>query len=82
MSRACAEPAISVRTWQRWTEVDAVKVDGRPEAWRPEPANKLSREERQQVLEVCHRPEFASIRAVQRSRHAISARSPHEGHVG
>jgi transposase InsO family protein len=52
---------ISVRTWQRWTEEEHVKVDGRPQAVRPEPANKLSGEERQQVLEVCHTAEFASL---------------------
>jgi transposase InsO family protein len=61
LRRACAELAISVRTFQRWTEATEVKVDGRPDASRPEPANKLSAEECQQVLEVCHRPEFASL---------------------
>jgi transposase InsO family protein len=61
LTRACAELAISVRTYQRWTEEAEVKVDGRPGALRPEPANRLSAEERQQVLAVCHRPEFASL---------------------
>jgi hypothetical protein len=50
-----------VRTYQRWTEEAEVKVNGRRDALRPEPANKLSVEKRQQMLEVCHRPEFTSL---------------------
>jgi putative transposase len=38
-----------------------VQADRRPSALRPEPANKLSPEERARVLETCHRPEFASL---------------------
>lgn len=33
----------------------------RPTAFRPKPANKLSDEERQQILEVCNQPEFSSL---------------------
>jgi len=35
--------------------------DRRPQAVRPVPRHALSPEERQQVLEICHRPEFASL---------------------
>lgn len=59
--RACAEIGISDRTYRRWTREGGVKVDGRPEAVRPTPHNKLSDAERQQVLETCHRPEYASL---------------------
>jgi putative transposase len=59
--RACAELGVSVRTYQRWTSQGAVQADRRPCAVRPEPANKLSPEERSQVLEACHRAEFASL---------------------
>ncbi len=59
--RACEELGISVRTYQRWTHGGGVKADGRPEAVRPPPANKLKAEERAQVLAVCHRAEFASL---------------------
>jgi hypothetical protein len=55
-SRACAEGGIAVRTYQRWTAGEGLHVDGRPAAVRPEPANKLSVEERAQVRAVCHEP--------------------------
>lgn len=60
-SRACAEVGIDVRTYQRWTAGEALHVDGRPAAVRPEPANKLSVEEQAQVLAVCHEPAYASL---------------------
>lgn len=60
-SRACAEVGIDVRTYQRWAAGEAVQVDGRPAAVRPEPANKLSMEEQAQVLAVCHEPAYASL---------------------
>jgi len=58
--KACEIMKIDLRTFQRWTQEDEVKSDKRPAAQRPDPHNKLSSEERQQVLEVCHQPEFAS----------------------
>ena len=61
LERACAELGITVRTFQRWTLEGAVKADGRPQARRPEPANKLSTEERAQILTLCHEPTYASL---------------------
>ena len=58
---ACRELGVSVRTYQRWTQGGQLRVDARPSALRPEPANKLSAEERARVLATCHRPEFASL---------------------
>jgi putative transposase len=61
--RACAIAGVHVRTVQRWKlpgEV-AVRQDQRPLAARPVPANKLSAEERQQVLTVCNQPAYASL---------------------
>ncbi len=58
--RACAELGITARTYRRWTEKGGVKSDARPQAQRPVPGNKLSEAERAQVLQVCHRPEYAS----------------------
>ena len=55
---ACAELGLSVRTLQRWQHQP---TDARPLAERPEPANKLSAEERQAILDVANRPEFASV---------------------
>lgn len=58
--KACEIMEIDLRTFQRWTREDKVRSDKRPTAQRPEPRNKLSPEERQQVLDTCHQPEFAS----------------------
>lgn len=60
-AKACAELSISDRTCRRWTGEGAVRADQRPEAPRPAPANKLSDQERQAVLDVCHGEEFASL---------------------
>lgn len=58
---ACAELGISIRTWQRWMREGGVdSCDGRKDASRPAPANKLSEAERQRILEVANSPEFAS----------------------
>jgi transposase InsO family protein len=58
---ACRTLGLSVRTYQRWLRDGEVKADGRPLAVRPEPANKLTAAEREQVLALCHAPEFASL---------------------
>ena len=47
---ACRELGIDVSTYQRWTRGAAIKPDGRSEAVRPAPANKLSAAERVEVL--------------------------------
>jgi putative transposase len=63
-SRACAELALSVLTYQRWKDApadEAVRVDGRPRATRPPPGNKLSAQEQQQVLAACNTPAHASL---------------------
>ena len=61
LARACEVVDISVRTYQRWTEDGKVKPDQRPITPRPEPANKLTPEEIQRVLDICHQPEYASL---------------------
>ena len=60
-ARACKEVGISLRTLQRWTDGGEVKADRRPQATRPEPANKLSPEERERILAVANEPDFASL---------------------
>ena len=50
-----------MRTYQRWRGDAEVKADARPGALRPEPVNKLSAEERAQVLALCHAPAYASL---------------------
>jgi transposase InsO family protein len=58
---ACAEVGITSRTLQRWSHEGAVRVDARPTATRPAPANKLSAHERAEVLRVVNEPRFASL---------------------
>lgn len=61
LTRACAELGIHRRTYRRWTARGTVKPDGRPEAQRPTPPNKLSDAERAEVLAACHEPAHASL---------------------
>jgi transposase InsO family protein len=59
--KACDEMDISVRTYQRWTTSGQVQADGRPEATRPIPANKLTADERAAVVEVANSPAYKSL---------------------
>jgi len=59
--KACAELEISVRTYQRWIIDGGIKTDGRPGAQRPEPKNKLSKAERDNIVAVCNSDEFKSL---------------------
>jgi transposase InsO family protein len=58
---ACEQLGLSVRTYLRWTRGGELRTDERPQASRPEPANKLSVEERTRILELCHQPAYASL---------------------
>lgn len=60
---ACAQLDISLRTFQRWVRDgdDAVAADSRTTSVRPEPTNKLSDDERAQILAVANSEEFASL---------------------
>ncbi len=59
---ACAEAGLSLRTFQRWTqEAGQISQDQRAQAQRPEPANKLSEQERAQVLAICNQPAYANL---------------------
>ncbi|PML75631.1 integrase [Vibrio sp. 10N.261.51.A7] len=58
---ACHEVQIDLRTYRRWYQQGEVQADKRPICLRPEPANKLSQEERDAIIEVCNRSEFASL---------------------
>ena len=59
---ACASLDLSLRTYQRWTrEAGVLSEDGRKQAQRAAPANKLSVQEREAILAVANRPEFASL---------------------
>lgn len=58
LRRACATLKICARTLQRWR---SSVQDARPGACRPEPANKLSHEQRQAVLDAANRADHASL---------------------
>ncbi len=47
--------------YQRWTQDEAVLSDRRPGAQRPVPANKLSPEEREEILAVSNSPVFRNL---------------------
>ncbi|SEQ69320.1 DDE-type integrase/transposase/recombinase [Butyrivibrio sp. TB] len=59
--KACKELGISKRTYNRWKNTDNDYIDKRTTCERPEPANKLSQEERQKILDVMNSEEFASM---------------------
>mgnify|MGYP001812742798 CR=1 FL=1 len=58
---ACREMGISMRTFQRWTQEGDVRTDGRPDADRPAPENKLTPQERQAVLDTVNSPAYRSL---------------------
>ena len=62
LSEACRLIAISPRTLQRWRDDGGVKADGRQAAAdQRAPANKLSEQERHQILMIANRPEYARM---------------------
>ena len=58
-AEACEVAGISLRTLQRWTKPDNAH-DGRQDA-RHEPANKLSEEERENIVKVANSPEYSEL---------------------
>ena len=61
LAEACRELHISVRTYERWVSEGGIKEDQRPLVARPEPKNKLTIEEKQEILEVVKKEEFADL---------------------
>lgn len=58
-SAACAIVGVSVRTYQRWERREDLH-DGR-QLVRRAPANKLSEQERQRIIDVANDPEYAEL---------------------
>ena len=58
---ACETVSIDTATFRRWQDKGQVIGDRRAQAIRPEPANKLSQQERERVLLTCNLPEFSSL---------------------
>jgi transposase InsO family protein/transposase-like protein len=63
ISAACPIAGISVRTLQRWRPqgLTEVTADQRQLAKRAPPVNQLTEAEREQIVAVCNRPEYASL---------------------
>lgn len=59
--QACEELQLSLRTYWRWHVGEEVKEDGRPGAERPGPANQLSEQEREKILQTCNEPAYRSL---------------------
>ena len=60
-AKACQELNISVRTYERWVAEGSVKVDQRPLAKRPTPKNKLSKEEKDEIITIVKQEEYADL---------------------
>lgn len=58
---ACRQLGLDIRTHQRWHREGKLRNDGRSEAVRPVPANKLSATERAEVLRTANEPRFADL---------------------
>lgn len=61
LAPACKELNISVRTYERWVAEGGVKEDQRPLITRPEPKNKLTMKEEEEMLKVVKRKEFVDL---------------------
>ena len=68
---ACKIAGITARTYRRWKPVGAEQVqpDLRPLAERSVPFFALTPQEKEQIIEVCNRPEFASLPPAHRLAH-------------
>ncbi|WP_425357176.1 IS3 family transposase [Vibrio tritonius] len=58
---ACHEAHIDLRTYRRWYQQGEVQSDKRKTCARPRPANQLSQQEHEAIIDVCNRPEYASL---------------------
>ena len=52
---------ISDRTYQRWTKDGNVKKDQRPLITRPTPKNKITQEERSEIIKTVNSPEYRDL---------------------
>lgn len=57
--KACRELGIIKRIYNRWKNTDNAYIDKRTTCERPEPQNKMTQEEKEQILEICNSEEFA-----------------------
>lgn len=58
--KACEELGINKKTYNRWKKTDSEYIDKRTICVHPEPANKLTKEEKEKILRIVNSEEFAS----------------------
>ena len=58
---ACEILNITDRTYQRWTQDGKINQDQRPLIKRPTPKNKITEEERSEIIETVNTPEYADL---------------------
>lgn len=61
LSKACEEAQIALRTYRRWFKAGVVQADLRPEADRSVPANKLSDDEHNTIIDLCNQSSFVDL---------------------
>lgn len=61
LAKACQELNISVRMYERWVADGGVKVDQRPLTKRPTPKNKLSQEEKDEIITIVKQEEYVDL---------------------
>ncbi len=61
LHRACCIAGVSLNCWYRWQQDRTVVADQRSETRRGDPANKLSVEERREILAVCNSARLGSL---------------------
>jgi len=61
LAKASEELSISVRTYERWVSAGGVSEDQRPHVKPPESKNKLTEEERQEIIETAKKEEFVDL---------------------
>ena len=61
LGNACKVVEIHPKTYRRWLQNSVVQTDGRPDACRPAPGNKLTVEERALILSTCHEEEYKAL---------------------
>lgn len=60
-SKACQELGISTRTYQRWSKQGSETKDKRPERVYVKPKNKLSKTEKEKIIKICNKNEYADL---------------------
>lgn len=63
--KACQVLKISVKTFQRWRSDGKATLDKRKGAIRSKPSFALSESEEQEILDICHKKEFATLAPAQ-----------------